>query len=209
MFETPNQSDENASPLSVSRNDVMVLSLVMEGGMGALAILVGWLVGVPFFQTIHLAPPQWSSIIWGTLFALLGAALALGIQRLPFEFAGRLREKVEEIANDLLGQCNVPDLIGLSLLAGVGEELLFRGLIQQGLSMVVESQVLVIGLVAVLFGLLHSLSVSYIIAAAIASVGLSLLFVFTNDLVSVMVCHAVYDLILLLVAKSHFQKDQE
>ncbi len=209
MIDTPETGDENASALGLSRSDVMLLSILIEAGMGALALIIGWLIAVPFHATIHLSPPNWVSLALGVGFGVAAAAVALLVQRLPLGFAKRLREKVDRIATEMLGECNVPDLIGISLLAGVGEELLFRGLIQQGLSQYGVSTPVVIVLVAVLFGLLHSLSIAYVVAAAIASVGLSVLYLYTDDLVSVMVCHAVYDLVLLLVAKWTSEEEGE
>lgn len=209
MIETPDTGDENAPAFGTSRNDVMLLSIFIEGGMGAVAVFLGWLIEIPFHTTIHLSPPDWFSIGIGTGFGIAAAILALIIQRLPLGFAKSLREKVDQIATEMLGQCNLADLIGISLLAGVGEELMFRGLIQQGLTQYLGNVPLVIAIVALLFGLLHSLSVTYVIAAAIASVGLSVLYVYTNDLISVMICHAVYDLVLLIIAKnSSTEKDE-
>ena len=183
----------------LTRDEVMRMSLIVEGGMGAAALAIGFYFGVPFAKSIHLNPFYFPEIGIGVACAIVGAMVALLAQRLPMGFARRLKVDSQKIVTRLLWQCTIPDLIGISLLAGVGEELFFRGLLQQGLIMVIPDPWVVTGIVAVLFGLLHSMSIPYIFAAAIASVGLSTLMLFTDDLVTCMVCHAVYDLILLLV----------
>ncbi len=192
-FETKDAEDV------LNRNEVMRMSLIIEGSMGALALIIGFYLGIPFAKTIHLNPIQFPEMGVGIAAAIVAALAALFAQRLPLPFARRLKEDSQTIATKLLSQCTVPDLIGISLLAGVGEELLFRGLLQQGLVMVIPDPWVVTGIVALLFGLLHSMSLPYIFVTALASVGLSALLIFTGDLVPCMVCHAVYDLILLLV----------
>ncbi len=196
--DSPDFDKEDAEEF-LSRDEVMRMSLIVEGGMGAFSLVIGYYLSIPFAKSIHLNPLQFPELGIGAAAAIVGALVALGAQRIPMAFARRLKADSHKIATRLLCQCTLPDLIGISLLAGVGEELLFRGLFQQGLAMVIPDPWVVTGIVAVLFGLLHSLSIPYILAAAIASVGLSALLIFTGDLVTCMVCHAVYDLILLLI----------
>ena len=190
---------------TLDRDQVMVMTFAVEAGMGAAALAIGYYFDIPFAKTIHLTPPDWFSLGIGAVAAVVGALIALIAQRLPFAFTRRLKEDSARVVTNLLGRCTRPDLVGVALLAGMGEELLFRGLLQQGLLYAVPENLIpagpwiVTGIVAILFGMLHSISIPYIIVATIASVGLSVLFITTGDLLSCIVCHAFYDLVLLLV----------
>ena len=123
---------------------------------------------------------------------------------LQFERRSRivwLRE-LWQLSGDLLGPVVVRvtfcELVIVSLFAGVGEELLFRGFLQNWLS----GHGLLVGLIVtnVLLGLLHWISPGY--AACTFCVGLyfSCLLHFAEpvSLATLMVAHSLYDLVALL-----------
>jgi hypothetical protein len=190
---------------TLDRDQVMIMTIAVEAGMGAAALGIGYYFDIPFAKSIHLYPPDWFALGIGAISALIAALIAIFIQRLPFSFTKQLKEDSNRVVSNLLGQCTRPDLIGIAMLAGVGEELLFRGLLQQGLMFAVPEDWLAAGpwivtaIVALLFGMLHSISIPYVVVATIASVGLSVLLITTGDLLACILCHGLYDLVLLLV----------
>jgi membrane protease YdiL (CAAX protease family) len=84
----------------------------------------------------------------------------------------------------------------IAVLAGVGEELLFRGAMQ---SIVGSWTTPVIGLVitSLLFGLAHALSKLYFLFAVAVGAFLGWMTWKYNDLVAPMVAHGVYDFLAL------------
>src|SRR6185503_17736961 len=82
------------------------------------------------------------------------------------------------------------------ILAGVGEELLFRGAVQ---SILGNWTTPVIGLMitSLLFGLAHALSKLYFLFAVAVGVFLGWITLKYNDLVAPMVAHGVYDFLAL------------
>ncbi len=100
----------------------------------------------------------------------------------------------------------------LCLAAGVCEELLFRGLIQQGISesgwfgIGVMNGVFAIAVGSLLFGLCHFLSWTYFFFATLFGTYFGLCFVWTGDLLVAMVAHSVYDMIILAWLLRSFQK---
>jgi len=92
--------------------------------------------------------------------------------------------------------------------AGFGEEILFRGWLQQGLFAVLgaEKNILlgVLGLLvaSILFGLAHPISPLYVILATLVGLALGGVYWMTGNLLCAIVAHAVYDAIILL--KWHF-----
>ena len=89
----------------------------------------------------------------------------------------------------------------LGFVAGLGEELLFRGVFQYQLSALSESwlgsrgcSVLSIGLSSVVFGAMHAVTPLYSVLATLASIYFGSLFLsYGQNLAVPMVCHALYD----------------
>lgn len=87
------------------------------------------------------------------------------------------------------------DIVLLSLAAGIGEELFFRGLLQS-----------FVGLwwAAIVFGLLHALTPAYFILATAIGVWFGLLYEHSGNLLIPMLSHAVYDIFALYLLQRIF-----
>ena len=115
----------------MGRRDLMRLAVLFEGGLAAAACLLGWVCGLPV----------WERIVWDVPDLALGVAAALPLLallvvcvRVPWRPLLRIRAFVEEVVRPLFRDCTVADLALIAFLAGLGEELLFRGLLQEGLA---------------------------------------------------------------------------
>jgi membrane protease YdiL (CAAX protease family) len=80
----------------------------------------------------------------------------------------------------------------LCLVAGVAEEMLFRGALQQKIG---------IWPAAVLFGLLHAYGRLYVAVAIFAGAGLGYLYLYTGSLAAVAAAHALYNLAISVLVK--------
>jgi membrane protease YdiL (CAAX protease family) len=89
------------------------------------------------------------------------------------------------------------DLFGISVLAGVGEEALFRGLVQDTLAAWMPLGV-ALALASLLFGLLHAVTPTYAVLATLMGAYLGGLYLWTGGLLAPMVTHGVYDFAVLL-----------
>ena len=85
-----------------------------------------------------------------------------------------------------------PAIVGHILIAGISEEAFFRGAIQGSLADRV-GVVLALVLASVLFGAFHLLTWTYAIIAAFIGAYLGLLWIWTGNLLTPMITHAVYD----------------
>lgn len=92
----------------------------------------------------------------------------------------------------------------VAALAGVGEELLFRGFLQTWLNSHFAIAWAIL-LASIIFGLLHYLSHAYFICTILMSIALGIGYYLTDSLLMVMVWHGVYDFIALaaLIKYSH------
>jgi len=109
----------------------------------------------------------------------------------------RLQQFSAEMIVPLFAGSSAAELALVSLCAGVGEELLFRGLVQSAVGHWISPGVglLVAGL---LFGLAHPLSIAYAVLATLAGIYLGGLFLACDNLLVPIVTHAVYDFLALL-----------
>src|SRR5207302_1348917 len=93
--------------------------------------------------------------------------------------------------------CTLLELLLLSLVAGIGEEMLFRGILQETVSRHFGVWPGVI-LASTLFGLLHPISPAYVVLAGLMGVYLGGLWFASGNLLTVILAHALYDFIALV-----------
>ena len=143
---------------------------------------------------------------------MAGALVLLGILMLcqcyPVGAIGRLMHFVEVTVKPLFRDCRVSDLLLVSILAGVGEELLFRGLVQVGLEGWLGKWG-ALGVASVVFGLAHCMTREYVVFAAGLGLLLGLLAIATGNLLAPIIAHAGYDFLALLMLTKESRKGGE
>jgi len=184
-------------------------ALAFEGGLGLLAAVLGWLLGHCPWESMHgrSAGELGNAFLWGVA-ATVPMVLALfWMDRWPVGPLAPMKQFVQRQVVPLFADLSVGQLALLSLGAGIGEELLFRGLLQAGISEWIGSPPgVLVGLIAasVIFGVCHWLTALYALLATIVGVYLGGLFVASGSLLTPIVAHALYDFVALvyLVGKS-------
>ena len=187
----------------------LTYAVLLELSLGLAAILLGAFLGINPRQ--HL-PAWWdfTGILKSFGIGLtVGSVLALGMEfvsRLPIRSIQKLDRVVQSQLHMLLGPMSIPELVLLSLSAGIGEELLFRGLIQGWWMSLSETQTFLealpgILLSAVCFGFAHPLSKAYIAIATLAGILFAVLYWATRDLLACVLAHAIYDAIICVYWK--------
>jgi membrane protease YdiL (CAAX protease family) len=180
-----------------SRGALLFWGVVIESALALVALLLGWLLDVPVLGQLTW---DWTDALIGVLATvpLLGAFVAADL--LPFGALRRVREITDELLRPFLAPCKVPDMLLFSVLAGVCEELLFRGFMQPWLSGWLGP---VGGLVlaSVLFGAAHALTVTYAVVATLIGCYVGWLFLLTDNLLVVVVAHALYDFVAMLYVR--------
>ena len=97
----------------------------------------------------------------------------------------------------LFGKWSILQLLVISVIAGISEEAFFRGAIQGSLADRVNV-ILAVVLASALFGAFHLITWTYAIIAAFIGAYLGLLWIWTGDLMTPMITHAVYDFVALV-----------
>jgi membrane protease YdiL (CAAX protease family) len=176
------------------RRDTLLLGIGFEGGLVILAWLLGWLLHQPLFERFHwrVADSAWG--LAASLPLLLGLWVGL---RWPVGPLRRIKLFSDEVIRPLFQPCTVLDLAGISLLAGLGEEMLFRGVLQPWLGSWLGVW-LGMAVASALFGLLHPITPTYAVLAGLCGAYFGVIFLLTENLLAVTIPHALYDFIALL-----------
>src|SRR5439155_20288798 len=113
-----------------NRLAVVRLAVLFEGGLAVLALVLGWLIG----------QSPLASFGWNARDLLLGVAASLPMLlgfavcvRWPVGPLRRIKSFSLDVIRPLFRSCTLADLALVALMAGLGEEMLFRGLVQAAL----------------------------------------------------------------------------
>ncbi len=184
-------------PLDPPEN-IALWAAVFEGGLALLALGLGWLAGSPPLRTL-----TWST---GDAVLAVGATLPLLVMlwccvRWPVGPLGELVRVVEQLLVPIFREMRLAELAIIALLAGLGEEMLFRGVIQQAIADAIGSGAgpwIALAAASLLFGLSHSITASYAVLAGLIGLYLGGLWMFTGNLLVPVIIHALYDFLALV-----------
>ncbi|MHC4400475.1 MAG: lysostaphin resistance A-like protein [Planctomycetota bacterium] len=181
-----------------SPRSLVLLAVVFEGGLGLLALPLGQWLGSPALETYRWLPSHAFGGAGAGVAMLLLLLLGLRFSVWPFS---DVRRVVEELLVPLFRRCGLLELAVISVLAGLGEEMLFRGVIQKVAEGWADGPTGTwVGLVtaSALFGLAHPLTFSYIVMAGLMGLYLGWLWIATENLLVPITAHAVYDFLALV-----------
>ena len=167
--------------------------LAFEGGLGFLALGLGWLCGVAPLATLRFTP---GSLVTGILATVPMLAFFAGLWFSDAAFLRRIRERVHQAVAELFARASLSEIAVIAGAAGFGEELLFRGFLQNGLENVIGRWP-ALAAASVVFGLVHPVTGAYVVIAAVLGLYLGMLWVATGNLLTPIVAHGLYDFIAL------------
>ncbi|MEM8945806.1 MAG: CPBP family intramembrane glutamic endopeptidase [Planctomycetota bacterium] len=180
------------------KNRVFSLGLLFECGLGFLGFAIAWLAGISLTGQLQ---PSLAAIELGLLATLPMFAMLGLISVTNWAPIVALRRQVEEIVQQLFGDANWLDVAVMSVAAGVGEEILFRGALQLWIASWTNPWT-ALSVVSLLFGLAHSLSTTYFVVATAIGAYFGWLALEYDDLIAPIVAHAVYDFVAILYFRS-------
>ncbi len=176
-----------------------VFFVLLEAGLAPTSLLIGWCFG---YSPLNNFSWSGNAIVAGIAAALPMLIFLAVTLRWPIGPMARIRTFFDRELAPLLKECRWSDYLLISVAAGVGEEMLFRGLIQGGLSLFFGPWAGA-SAAAVLFGLMHPVSMTYVVVATLLGAYLGVVWLVTGNLLSVMVAHGIYDFLALLILMSY------
>src|SRR6516164_3081608 len=179
---------------SPPRRDLVVMAVLFEGGLAAAAFFAGWWWNLPLWEKIH-----WDirAVGWGVLACLpmlIGFLLCLYCSWGPLL---RIKQFTEQVIQPMFARCDWWDLALISAMAGLGEETLFRGIIQGFLADRWHPWGGLI-LASFLFGCLHPFTPIYVLLATAMGAYLGFIWMAGDNLLIVIIAHGLYDFLVLM-----------
>lgn len=174
-----------------------------EGGLVLVAALLGWALGLNPWATVRL---DVGAVAYGVAGVLPPVGMLGWVLRSDWGPVVELRAWLEAVMREVFNHWRGWQLAMVSLLAGVGEESLFRGVIQAGL----EGSLGRVGallVAAAAFGCAHPISWLYAGLAGIMGLWFGLLWWWSGSLVAPVLAHALYDFIALTWAQRRMRQD--
>lgn len=176
-------------------------ALLFEAMLIPLALGLGWL--------LNLAP--WQALLFSVEIVVVGALatvplLVLFSRRLlaRFQWAQELERTIQRLLLPFFRDAGPLAVALVAALAGLGEELLFRGVIQAGLTEWLGPTTGLL-LASLAFGLAHSITPAYLVLATLMGLYMGLLYQWSDNLLLPVIVHALYD----WIAIRHYQKRAE
>jgi len=178
----------------MSRKALLIITVLSEGGL----LLVGLiLMHFSHFDVGSRVNISWRATASAILLCIPMLALLLFFERSNWEPMLRFRREIDDNVVPIFANNKLPDLVVIASLAGMGEELFFRGWLQ---TLLVNKFEVWLGIliVSAIFGLAHYLSLTYAIYAGLTGLYLGVIYQVSGNLYIVMIMHALYDFIALV-----------
>ena len=162
-----------------------------EASLILVAIFLGWVANIDPFEHIYFSETALAYGVIGTLPLFL---MFLSLEKLQGDSVVKIRKLLLNTLGPGLNSYHWSDLLILAAIAGISEELLFRGVIQPWIE---NSWGLTTGLIAsnIVFGLVHAVTPLYAVLAALVGIylGLSLDYSGDRNLLIPVIIHGFYD----------------
>jgi uncharacterized protein len=189
---------------TTDRSHFLRLAAIFEGGLIFVALGLGLIFRVDPFTDFHL---DGTGVALGVAAALLPFLAVLASERFRFSALERIKRLVLDLLGPSLVACRWYELVFVAAVAGIGEELVFRGVLQRLFERWFDWRGWgwIAGLAAsnVIFGLLHFLTPAYALLAGLMGVYFGLVMDSTHppNLVTAMIAHGLYDYLAFLLLR--------
>jgi membrane protease YdiL (CAAX protease family) len=162
-----------------------------EAALILVAVVLGRIANIDPFAYLHFSE---SAIFYGVVGTMPLFLMFLTLEQMQTESTIKIKKVLFETLGPALYRYHWTDLLILAAIAGLSEELLFRGVIQPWIE---SSWGMAAGLIAgnIIFGLAHAVTPLYAVLAALVGIYLSLSMDYGGDrnLLLPIVIHSFYD----------------
>ncbi|MCA1779289.1 MAG: CPBP family intramembrane metalloprotease [Xanthomonadaceae bacterium] len=192
----PDCSEEDQRPSrlgALMKRRPIMFALGFESALAVLALALALIFGLEPWLGIAFSAGALGLSIAATV-PIVAAMLAL--MRFRWAWVEALRRIVEDHLLPLFSNAGPTAIFAVALMAGVGEELLFRGVIQAGVEELF-GPIAALAIASLLFGLAHALTAAYFVLTCLMGLYLGWLYQVTGNLLVPIAVHFLYDWIVL------------
>jgi len=168
-------------------------AIAFEGGLAVLALGIGYFCGFSPTRTISWSFP---ATVFGFAVTVPMLVMFVILDRSTFLPFVRIQHLVRSFTHTFFGKCSTAQVFLICVLAGIGEELFFRGLLQDGIAQWIGGTVGLICGIAIssfFFGAAHLITPTYGIIAFLISLYFAMVFHYSGNLLVPIIVHALYD----------------
>lgn len=180
-------------PQPLERRQFLTLAFIVEGGLIVLALGLAWILGVRLEEGLGWNP---GAVLWGIAATLPLCVLFGAAYWKPVGAYRRVKDFLLESLGPSLAACRWYELLLVAALAGIGEELLFRGVLQIWLERLEWCGYLTSLIISnIVFALCHAITLTYALLAFVMGLVLGLLMDAPKErsLLAPMLTHGLYD----------------
>ena len=192
---------------SIDLDNFFKTACYFEGALVLVAIFLGWVAEINPFEFIIFSEQALINGIMGTLPLCI---IFLALNQITADSLQQIRKILQNTLGPSLVKHHWADLFVLAAIAGISEEILFRGLIQPWIE---NSWGMVAGLLvsSLIFGLVHAATFLYFIMATAVSIylGLYLDYDSTRNLLTPIIIHGLYDFFAFVVIVRAYRIEQQ
>ncbi len=178
------------------------VAMLFESGLGFAGLAVAWWANISLQSRLQVTSP---ALVRGLVACLPMLVVLVAMSSSRWPPLVQLRKQVEMLVGELFSSISWLELALVCFAAGLGEELLFRGALQPWLARITHPTVAIV-VVGLLFGLAHSLSVTYFVTATLIGCYLGWLMQAYDDLVAPIVAHALYDFVAIAFIRRNIKR---
>lgn len=179
-----------------NRYDFLTAAVLFEGSLVGVAAALGW-----WLEIDPLAHFAWDRK--GLIGGFAATIPMLGLFAVAYRFPLGPFRKIKQFLIDALGPsllaCRWYDLLLVALVAGIGEELLFRGVLHPKMGIWGSN---------VVFGLVHFITPTYAVTAGLIGAYLGWTLDFTENLLASIIAHGLYDFLAFVVVARDVRKER-
>ena len=180
--------------------NAVATAVAFEAGLAVVAIAVAALLGwpSPLARVGSAHPSIQAQLAIGVISSVPMVMAFLLLERVPSRLLSDLRKQAAHLAVGLFRGSTIPQLLLVSAVAGIGEELLFRGLLIGSLTEGTGVGIpLALFVSSGVFGLAHPISRSYAVVAGAVGLYLGGTYLWSGGVLAPIVAHGLYDFVAL------------
>jgi membrane protease YdiL (CAAX protease family) len=179
------------------------MAILVEGGLIVLAVGLAWWLEIPLKTWL-----VWNgnAVLWGVFATLPLCVIFIAAYLRPVGSYRRIKDFLLESLGPSLAACRWYELLLVAALAGIGEELLFRGVLQMWLERFGYLASLLIS--NVVFALCHAITITYAVLAFAMGLFLGVLLdaPAERSLLGPILTHGLYDFLAFCVLAVDWRK---
>lgn len=187
--------------------NLSIMALLVEGGLVVLALFLGWLNFYDQDQPLNECLIDWVQLLFLGTLATLPMLLYLFLFHYwtSWKFIRPMRKFVDTKLRPMFVDSSILELLMISILAGIGEELFFRWCLQGGMTHALQpflgsigALIIGIAVASFLFGGCHWVNTSYGVTTAVVGVYFGLTMIWSGSWVVPAFAHATFDFVALI-----------